>query len=277
MANDFEPKIVGFLCNWCSYAGADLAGVSRFQYPPNIRVIRVMCSGRVHPGFILKAFLHGADGVLVGGCHPGDCHYIKGNYYAERRIKITRRLLEWLGIERERLWLRWVSAAEGGIFAQVVSEFTAHLRELGPNPRRVADEDYESLARVAATMGSVGRLIAERDICTVDLAKHLLAYAQQESCAECAPCRVGTKRLLEALERVLRGEMEESEFALLEEAGHAIGRAAKCELGRVAGRAAAGVARYGRDELLAHLGGACPGTVEANPGWQNIVGQGEQV
>ena len=131
--NEFEPRIVGFCCNWCSYAGADLAGVSRFQYPPNIRIIRVMCSGRVSPAFVLKALAVGADGVLIAGCHPGDCHYISGNYKARRRVELTKRLLEQFGMESERLRLEWVSASEGMKFAEVVDDFTNKIRELGPN------------------------------------------------------------------------------------------------------------------------------------------------
>ena len=133
MNNDFEPKILGFLCNWCSYAGADLAGVSRFQYPPNIRVIRVMCSARVDPVYVMKAFLSGIDGVFIGGCHPGECHYVKGNYYARRRAVMLRKLLEVIGLEPERLKLEWVSASEGMIFAEVVKDFTQTIRSLGPN------------------------------------------------------------------------------------------------------------------------------------------------
>lgn len=129
-----EPKIVAFLCNWCAYAGADLAGVSRISYPPNVRVIRVMCSGRVDPAFIVRAFEMGADGVLVGGCHPGDCHYISGNLEAEKRIKNTQRLLGMIGLGSERLRLEWISASEGERFAQVITEFTQNLRKLGPNP-----------------------------------------------------------------------------------------------------------------------------------------------
>jgi F420-non-reducing hydrogenase iron-sulfur subunit len=132
---DFEPRIIGFLCNWCSYAGADLAGVSRFQYPPNVRIIRVMCSGRVHPTFILEAFRDGADGVLVAGCHsPNDCHYISGNLKAERRMALLKGLIAQLGLEPERLRLEWISAAEGDKFAHVVREMVADLKKLGPTP-----------------------------------------------------------------------------------------------------------------------------------------------
>jgi F420-non-reducing hydrogenase iron-sulfur subunit len=132
---DFEPRIIGFLCNWCSYAGADLAGVSRFQYPPNVRIIRVMCSGRVHPTFILEAFRDGADGVLVAGCHPpNDCHYISGNLKAERRVALLRGLIAQLGLEPERLRLEWISAAEGDKFARVVRDMVADLKKLGPSP-----------------------------------------------------------------------------------------------------------------------------------------------
>jgi F420-non-reducing hydrogenase iron-sulfur subunit len=130
--NNFEPKIVAFCCNWCSYAGADLAGTSRIQYSPNIRVIRVMCSGRVNPLFVLKALSIGADGVLVLGCHPGDCHYIEGNYKAMRRIPLLRKMLKQFGIEEERVRLEWVSASEGAKFAEVTNDFTQTVRSLGP-------------------------------------------------------------------------------------------------------------------------------------------------
>ncbi len=128
----FEPKIVAFLCNWCSYRGADLAGTSRMQCLPNVRPIRVMCSGRVEPTFILKALQGGADGVLVLGCHPGDCHYNSGNYKARRRMVILGKLLEQLGIEKERVRLEWVSASEGNRFVSIVNDMTAKLKELGP-------------------------------------------------------------------------------------------------------------------------------------------------
>jgi F420-non-reducing hydrogenase iron-sulfur subunit len=132
--SEYEPKLVGFLCNWCSYAGADLAGVSRFQYPPNLRIIRVMCSGRVHPAHIFEAFKDGADGVLVAGCHiPTDCHYISGNFKAQRRIAMVKKLMEQLGIEPERLRLEWISAAEGDKFAKTIREMTEDLKKLGPS------------------------------------------------------------------------------------------------------------------------------------------------
>ena len=133
MANEsFEPKIVGFLCRWCSYTGADLAGTSRIQYPPNLAAIRVMCSGRVDPTFVVKALRDGADGVLIAGCHPGDCHYAEGNYKAMRRFPMLLNLLDQFGIERQRVRLEWISASEGDLFAQVVKEFTEQLRKLGP-------------------------------------------------------------------------------------------------------------------------------------------------
>ncbi|MDD3554350.1 MAG: hydrogenase iron-sulfur subunit [Deltaproteobacteria bacterium] len=134
---DWEPKIVAFLCNWCSYAGADLAGVSRFQYPPNIRIIRVPCSGRVSANMILSALRSGADGVLVSGCHPGDCHYISGNLHARRRFSVLKNFLEFLGIEPGRLNFSWVSASEGEQFATVVREVTERVKALGPATRLV--------------------------------------------------------------------------------------------------------------------------------------------
>ena len=133
-ADKFEPLILGFLCNWCSYAGADLAGTSRIQYPPNIRTIRLMCTGRVDPTFILAAFARGVDGVLVGGCHPGECHYIGGNLEAWKKIALLKKLLKDFGIEEERLRLEWVSASEGAKFAQVITDFTDRIKELGPSP-----------------------------------------------------------------------------------------------------------------------------------------------
>ena len=132
MEAPFEPNIVGFLCNWCSYAGADLAGTSRLSYPPNIRIIRVPCSGRVDPMLVMKAFLEGADGVIVLGCHPGDCHYSEGNYHARRRLVLFHPLLDFFGVERERFHLDWVSASEGARFAEVVASFTEQVRALGP-------------------------------------------------------------------------------------------------------------------------------------------------
>ena len=127
-----EPRILAFLCNWCSYAGADLAGVSRIQYPPNVRVIRVPCSSRINPLFIVKALQQGIDGVLVAGCHPGDCHYISGNFVARRKFAIIKSLLEYLGIEKDRVQFAWVSAAEGARFAEVVKEITEKVGRLGP-------------------------------------------------------------------------------------------------------------------------------------------------
>ena len=134
----FEPRIVGFLCNWCSYTGADLAGTSRIQYAPSIRVIRVMCSARVDPTFVLKCLADGADGVLVCGCHPGDCHYSEGNYKALRRMALLRKLLREFGIEDDRVRLEWVSASEGKRFAEIVDDMTSKVRELGPSKVRAA-------------------------------------------------------------------------------------------------------------------------------------------
>ncbi|OGP73842.1 MAG: methyl-viologen-reducing hydrogenase subunit delta [Deltaproteobacteria bacterium RBG_16_49_23] len=134
MGDAFEPLIVSFCCNWCSYAGADLAGVSRLQYPPNIRIVRVMCSGMVHPNMVMDAFTKGADGVLICGCHPGDCHYEEGNLRAEKRAEAITLMLEDFGLEEARFRLEWVSASEGPKFAQVARDFTKKIKELGPSP-----------------------------------------------------------------------------------------------------------------------------------------------
>ena len=132
-AGEFEPKIIGFLCNWCSYAGADLCGVSRYQYPTNVRPVRVMCSTRISPHLVLDIFKAGADGILLGGCHLNDCHYISGNFYTEKRVRLMWKLLEDAGIDSKRLRLEWVSASEGEKFSKVVTEFTETIRSLGPS------------------------------------------------------------------------------------------------------------------------------------------------
>ena len=135
----FEPKILGILCNWCSYSGADLAGTSRKKYPANIRIMRVMCSGRVDPVFIMKALESGADGVLILGCHPGDCHYTSGNYKTMRRMEMLKKLTEQMGIESDRIRLDWVAASEGDRFAEIIKDMTEKIKKLGPFPRNGGD------------------------------------------------------------------------------------------------------------------------------------------
>ncbi len=134
MAEEFEPRIIVFTCSWCSYAGADLAGTSRIQYPTNVRIIKLMCSGRVDPIFVLEAFRNGVDGVLVTGCHPGDCHYVFGNLHTEYRIKLIKNILKTVGLEPERIRLEWVSASEGKRFALIIAEMVDHIRKLGESP-----------------------------------------------------------------------------------------------------------------------------------------------
>ncbi len=131
---EFEPTIIGYFCNWCTYAAADVAGSSRLQYPHNVRAIRVMCSGSVDPLYVLRALFSGADGVLIAGCRPGDCHYISGNYKERRRILVLKTILETLGMESDRVWLRWVGASESPKFAATMNEVTAAIKKLGPNP-----------------------------------------------------------------------------------------------------------------------------------------------
>jgi F420-non-reducing hydrogenase iron-sulfur subunit len=145
---EWQPRLLGFLCRWCSYAGADLAGTSRKKYPASIRVIRVPCSGRVDPLFILKALRLGFDGVLVSGCHPGDCHYQTGNYFTRRRMAITKRFLEYMGIDPKRLQASWFSASEGGKFAELVTEMTRAIKELGPN-RLFTGEEWDNGTKTA--------------------------------------------------------------------------------------------------------------------------------
>jgi len=152
MPEEFEPNILGILCNWCTYAGADLAGTARTQYPTNVRVIRIMCTGRLDPAFVLKALSVGADGVLVSGCHIGDCHYLAGNFKSRRRIALLRKLIEEYGYDRERLRMTFVSASEGAIWAEVVQDMVNTIKKLGPNPLKqvggvgqegvVADDEF---------------------------------------------------------------------------------------------------------------------------------------
>ena len=130
---DFDPVIVAFVCNWCTYTAADLAGTSRLVYPSNVRLIRMMCSGMVDPKYIIKALLEGADGVLIGGCRPGDCHYINGNLKARRRMVLLKTILKRFGFEEDRVWLRWIAASEGNLFAETIEEMVEKVRALGPN------------------------------------------------------------------------------------------------------------------------------------------------
>ncbi len=139
---EFEPKILGILCNWCSYAGADLAGTSRVQYPTNVRFVRVMCSGRVDPQMVLEALKNGVDGVLIGGCHYGDCHYQSGNYKTTRKVSLTKKLLEEMGINSCRLRFEMISASEGEKMGRVIKEFVDELKELGPNPLKLGEDDH---------------------------------------------------------------------------------------------------------------------------------------
>ncbi len=143
--NEWKPLILGILCNWCSYAGADLAGSSRLKHPANLRIVRVPCSGRVNPLFVLKGFQKGFDGVVVLGCHPGDCHYAKGNYFARRRIMLLKELLRSMGIEQERFHFEWVSASEGARFAEVVTEMTEKIKKVGPFTGVDCDEIPEAV------------------------------------------------------------------------------------------------------------------------------------
>ena len=167
----YNPKLLGFLCNWCSYAGADLAGVSRFNYPPNLRIIRVMCSGRIDPIFILTAFERGVDGVLIGGCHPGDCHYITGNYHSKYKILMTIKILEKLGFDPRRLRLEWVSAAEGKRFADLITEFTEELIKLGPSPIKTDKElikNFSYAKKVCSDFRLRWLISRERDLVEVE-------------------------------------------------------------------------------------------------------------
>lgn len=133
---NYDPVIVAFVCNWCTYTAADLAGTSRLSYPPNVRLVRMMCSGMVDPKYVLKAFFEGADAVLIGGCHPGDCHYLNGNFRTRRRVALLKEILKQFGLEEDRLWLRWIGASEGNVFAQTIEEMTERVKALGATELR---------------------------------------------------------------------------------------------------------------------------------------------
>lgn len=201
----FEPKILSFLCNWCAYAGADLAGISRFQYPPNTRVIRVMCSGRIDPAFVPRAFLAGFDGVMILGCHPGDCHYLSGNTQAEKKISLLRKLLTREGVGSDRLLLDWVSAGEGQRFAELIRSFTAQIRSLGPFSK--TEEAAGKLRAIRTTLeGEKIRWMAGK---APDLAEKENVYGE----------RVAAERIQEVLEATLRDELNRNRILGFLEAG----------------------------------------------------------
>ncbi len=161
MENNFQPKIIGICCNWCTYLAADLAGISRLQYAPNLRIARVMCSGRIHPEFVLWAFKKGADGVLLSGCHPGDCHYIEGNYKALRRYIFLKKMIKQFGIDERRLRLEWISGSEANKLRKVANEFTETIKELGPLGGR---EKIPDLSGIVSKNGRTGELIMEPEV-----------------------------------------------------------------------------------------------------------------
>ena len=201
----FEPRIVGFLCNWCSYAGADLAGVSRFQYPWNIRVVRVMCSGRVDPTLVVEAFIQGADGVLVGGCHPGDCHYVTGNLQASYKIGVAEKLVELGGLDPRRVRLEWVSASEGQRFADLIRDFTDQLRKLGPSN---AKEKMDGLLAARNALGDFRlRALAGNELKIVE-----------EGNAYCE--RLSKEKLVEVVHGAAREEFERALILLLAKRGN---------------------------------------------------------
>jgi len=272
MGQTFEPKIVAFLCNWCSYAGCDLAGSLRYSYPPNLCAIRVPCSGRVEPEFVIEAFLSGADGVLVAGCHPGDCHYHSGNYYANRRFNLLTRFLEVIGIPKERARLEWISAGEGLRFSKVATEFVSKMKLLGPlSLKTPSNFSWKSLAKMIATVGSAGKLFWDEDKCMVDMVEFFLDYTQKNSCGECVPCRIGTKRMQELVKKILDGSISESEMGLLRDLAVDIGASSRCDLGKMAGKAVWYTLETCKEDVNAHIKGGCSRTIPANPKWEVIM------
>lgn len=272
MGQEFKPKVVAFLCNWCSYAAADLAGSLRYSYSPYLYPVRVPCSGRVNPEFIIEAFLSGADGVLVAGCHPGDCHYRAGNYYAHRRFNLLTRFLEVIGIPKERVRLEWISSAEGIKFSQVANEFVAKIQQLGPFSIKTPNNvDLATLLRTIAAVGSTGKLFWDEDKCMAEMIDFLLRYVQQNSCAQCIPCRIGTKRMQESVQKVFNGSISEKELSFLKDLAEDIGASSRCDLGKMAGKAVRFALEYCKTDIEAHIKGSCAKTIPANPGWQAIM------
>lgn len=201
----FEPKILSFLCNWCAYAGADLAGISRFQYPPNTRTIRVMCSGRIDPAFIPRVFRAGFDGVMILGCHPGDCHYLTGNIQAERKITLVRRLLDDMGIGKERLLLDWVSAGEGQRFSVLITQFVKQIRDMGPFP--LNDETEGKLRAIQSSLeGEKIRWMVGK---APELMEKENVYGEQ----------VDQERIREVMENTLHDELTKNRIVVLLETG----------------------------------------------------------
>lgn len=201
----FEPKILSFLCNWCAYAGADLAGISRFQYPPNTRTIRVMCSGRIDPAFIPRAFRAGFDGVMILGCHPGDCHYLSGNIQAERKITLLRRMLDEMEIGKERLLLDWVSAGEGQRFSALITQFVNQIRDIGPFPLNDATEG--KLRAIQSTLeGEKIRWMVGKG---PELMEKENVYGEQ----------MDEERIREVMENTLQDELTKNRILVLLESG----------------------------------------------------------
>lgn len=272
MEQGFKPKVIAFLCHWCSYAAADMAGSLRYSYPPYLYPIRVPCSGRVEPEFIIKAFLSGADGVLVAGCHPGDCHYKTGNYYAHRRFNLLTRFLEVIGIPKERVRLDWISGSEGLKFSQVAKEFVENIQNFGPlSINTPVDIDWVTLSRTVATVGSAGKLLWEQDKCMVEMIEFFLSYSQENSCAECIPCRIGTKRMQEMVKKIFNGSISQKELSFLNDLAEDIGSTSKCDLGKMAGKAVNFALQFAKDDIDAHIKGSCGHTIPANPGWKTIM------
>ena len=269
---DFKPNIVVIACHWCTYAGADLAGSLRYRYPANVCLVRVPCSGRVEPEFIFHAFFSGADGVLIGGCHPGDCHYKYGNYYAHRRFNLLQRFLELLGISKERIRLEWISGAEGLKFAQVAKEFTEKIKNLGPaNIKKPENLNWKELCRVISACASTGKVFWDEPKCIVDFILFFLDYVQRNSCGKCVPCRIGTKRLNTFLEYYLNNGRSNSKKFLIDLLAEDIGASSRCDLGRLAGKILKYALNYCKEDFEAHKTGNCNKNIPANPGWENIV------
>lgn len=206
----FEPKIVSFLCNWCAYGGADLAGVSRMQYPHNIRVIRVMCSGRVDPLFVVEAFLQGADGVFVGACHFGDCHYLEGNYHAEKKVKIAEKLIKQAGVEPQRLRFEQISASEGERFSKVIKEFTEQLDSLGPSPISGGNPDKDKLKGMLAAKRAIAdfrlRSVLGKEIQLVEIGNVYGDKIPQEEFNEFLEATVNDEAIRNRILEIIRDE-----------------------------------------------------------------------
>ncbi len=268
------PNVIVIACNWCTYAAADLAGSLRCKYPTNSCIVRVPCSGRVEAEFIIEAFLNGADGVFIGGCHPGDCHYRYGNYFAERRFFMLKRFLELLGIDKERLRLEWISGSEGMKFAEEMNKFISTLEKMPPltwNPGLEKDILFE-IGRTIYAAASIGRPFFENTLCWAEVVKFLVEHLYKKSCAKCVPCRIGGKYIVKFVDKfTVNPEEDFPEKSKIEWIAWQMAHTARCNLGKVTGKVIEIFFKYFEEERRLHKEKGCAHNLPALKNWKDFV------